>query len=261
MKTAFRLLSNQSAFGRLGVRRSLSLQTNSYLYKETEADKMFLIGDLPQTVVTLTVWSYWGSVCALMVRSHIRFRTSAGGLPHTARERWMWAIWVPAIVMWQVFPAVAGSVTGGVFGTPLIALENPVLWTARVVAAGIAVTAFGLTIPNWLGMGKNWSMAIVPGKETRLITTGMFSLVRHPIYSMSILLMLATMTVTLSPAMTVVGVVHIWMLRMKAASEERHLISVHGKTYADYCDRTGRFAPKLHASKSSAGDPPRREAA
>ncbi len=207
---------------------------------------MFLIGDIPQTVVTLTVWAYWTSVCVLVVRSHIRFRTSAGGLPRTARERWMWALWVPAILLWQVLPAAAASSASVWFATPQVALSNSLLLTIRFVAAGVAVLALGLTIPNWLGMGKNWSMAVVPGKRCRLITSGMFSYVRHPIYALSILLMLATMTVTLSPAMTLVGAIHITMLRMKAIGEERFLTQVHGQSYADYCDRTGRFVPHVY---------------
>jgi protein-S-isoprenylcysteine O-methyltransferase Ste14 len=211
---------------------------------------MSFLGDLPQTIVTLAVWAYWTSVCVLVVRSHIRYRTSAGGLPRTLRERWMWALWVPAILLWQVFPAIAGSSPHWLFATPQLAVTNPLIWTARLATAGLAVAAYGLTIPNWLGMGKNWSMAIVPGKRCRLITSGMFSYVRHPIYALSILLMLATMATTLTPAMTIVGVIHISMIRMKALSEERYLRSVHGEAYQDYCDRTGRFVPHLLTSKS-----------
>lgn len=222
---------------------------------------MFLIGDLPQTVVTFAVWAYWSSVCVLVVRSHIRFRTSAGGLPRTARERWMWALWVPAIVLWQIFPAVAGFSSNLLLATPQVAVSNPLLWTFRLAAAGTAVLAYGMTIPNWLGMGKNWSMAIVPGKKCRLITSGMFTYVRHPIYALSILLMLATMAVTLSPAMTVVGVIHITMLYMKAISEERYLTGVHGDGYADYCDRTGRFVPRLFQPTDAADDSSTRKAA
>jgi protein-S-isoprenylcysteine O-methyltransferase Ste14 len=206
---------------------------------------MSLIGDFPQTVVALTVWAYWSSVCVLVVRSHIRYRTSAGGLPRTARERWMWALWVPAIILWQVFPAVAAFSSSPLLGTPQVALSNPLMLTFRYLAAGLAATAFVLTIPNWLGMGKNWSMAIVPGKKCRLITSGMFSYVRHPIYALSILLMLSTMAVTLTPAMTLIGVIHITMLYMKAISEERFLTQMHGEAYSDYCQRTGRFAPRL----------------
>ena len=222
---------------------------------------MSFIGDLPQTVVTLAVWAYWTSVCVLVVRSHIRYRTSAGGLPRTMRERWMWALWVPAILLWQVFPAIAGSVSNPLVATPEVAHTNVALYTVRLACAGLAVLAYGLTIPNWLGMGKNWSMAVVPGKRTRLITSGMFSYVRHPIYALSILLMLATMAVTLTPAMTVVGLIHISMLYTKAMSEERYLTTMHGEAYSDYCNQTGRFVPRLFKAAIPADDDTSRKAA
>jgi protein-S-isoprenylcysteine O-methyltransferase Ste14 len=213
-----------------------------------------LLGDLPLTVAAAAVWAYWTSVCVLVVRSHLRYRTSAGGLPRTTRERWMWALWVPAIVLWQVFPAVGAVSTSRFWGTPAAALSDPVLLTLRYAAAGLAVAAFGLTIPNWLGMGKNWSMAIVPGKKCRLITSGMFNYVRHPIYALSILLMLSTMAATLTPAMVVIGTIHITMLNLKARSEERFLVQMHGEAYVNYCRRTGRFIPRLRLAHDVDGD-------
>ena len=222
---------------------------------------MFFLGDIPQTLVTLSVWAYWTSVCILVVRSHIRFRTSAGGLPRTTRERWMWALWVPAIMLWQVLPAIAGTASNPLFATPDIALENPLLLSLRSMGAGLAVFAYCLTIPNWLGMGKNWSMAIVPKKRSKLITTGMFAYVRHPIYALSILLMVATMIVTLTPAMTLIGIIHIAMLNMKAMSEEKYLTTVHGQEYTDYCRKTGRFVPRLIRSEVPVGDESIRKAA
>ena len=222
---------------------------------------MLLFGDLPQTVVTLTVWTYWFCVGALVVRSHLRFRTSAGGLPRTSRERWMWGLWVPAILLWQILPAVAGISANGLLATPQAAWSHPLLLTLRFAAAGLALLAFALTVPCWLGMGSNWSMAIVPGKRCRLITGGMFSYVRHPIYALSILLMLATMLVTLAPLMTLVGVIHITMLYLKTVSEERYLRQVHGRDYAEYCRQTGRFVPRILRATDRVQDHDTRKAA
>lgn len=220
-----------------------------------------MIGDLPQTLVTVTVWAYWTSVCVLVVRSHIRYRTPAGGLPRTAKERWMWGLWVPAILLWQVVPAVAASANNVWLATPAVATNNVFLWAPRLAAAAVAVLAFALTIPNWFGMGRNWSMAIVPGKRCRLITNGMFSYVRHPIYALSISLMLATVVVTLSPAMVVIALIHITMLCIKATSEEEYLKRVHGAEYREYCHRTGRFFPRFMRSSGTSKDPSARRAA
>jgi protein-S-isoprenylcysteine O-methyltransferase Ste14 len=201
--------------------------------------------DVPAAVAACTVWSYWACVVALVIRSHVRFRTAAGAVPHTARERLMWWLWVPAVLLWQVLPVVAATTSHPIWGLPPVAAERQ-LYGARLLAAALGVLAFAATIPCWLGMGRNWSMAVVPRKRSRLITTGMFARVRHPIYALSLLLMLATMIAVPTPAMMAVGLLHLWMIRDKARSEEKFLQQIHGEEYAAYCARTGRFLPRLH---------------
>jgi protein-S-isoprenylcysteine O-methyltransferase Ste14 len=210
--------------------------------------------DLPTAIVAVTVWSYWACVIALVIRSHLRFRTAAGAMPRTARERVLWWLWVPAILLWQVLPCVAAATAHPLFGLPPLAVEQGGVYVLRLAAAAVGVLALAATIPCWLGMGRNWSMAVVPRKRTRLITTGMFARVRHPIYALSILLMLATMAAVPTPAMIAVGLMHLWMIRGKALSEERFLRQQHGEAYAAYCTRTGRFLPRLRVSETAAAD-------
>jgi protein-S-isoprenylcysteine O-methyltransferase Ste14 len=203
------------------------------------------MNDLPAVIVAITVWAYWACVVVLVIRSHLRFRTAAGAVPHTARERRMWRLWMPAVLAWQVLPALAASMAYPLVGLPHVVVEHSGLYAGRLAAAGVGVLALGLTIPCWLGMGRNWSMAVVPRKRSRLVTSGMFARVRHPIYALSILLMLATMAAVPTPAMIAVGLVHLWMLRDKALSEENYLRQLHGDEYAAYCARTGRFFPRM----------------
>jgi protein-S-isoprenylcysteine O-methyltransferase Ste14 len=63
-------------------------------------------------------------------------------------------------------------------------------------------------------------------------------------------LMAATVTAFPSPAMLVAGAIHIAMLHLKARSEERFLLEAHPESYADYCRRTGRFAPRIFAARA-----------
>ena len=213
------------------------------------------MNDLPATIVAVTVWTYWACVVALVVRSHVRFRTAAGAVPHTARERLLWWLWAPAILSWQFLPLLAAATSHPFCGLPALAVEHHGIYGLRLAAAAVGVLAFAATIPCWLGMGRNWSMAVVPRKRTRLITTGMFSRVRHPIYALSLLLMLATMVSVPTPAMIAIGLVHLWMIRDKALSEERFLRQLHGDEYTMYCSRTGRFLPRVFASQCDAAEP------
>lgn len=199
--------------------------------------------DLPQTICMAMVWTYWSCVAILVVRSRLRFRTSAGGMPRTGAERRMWLLWAPTVLLWNILPATRSS---HLFLTPWPAVAaSPLAVPVRWAAAGCAALAFAGTVPCWLRMGANWSMAIVPRKTAQLITGGMFAAVRHPIYAWSMLLMAATVAAFPSPAMAAVACVHVCMLVLKALGEERFLLQLHGQVYADYCRRTGRFFPRI----------------
>ena len=86
-------------------------------------------------------------------------------------------------------------------------------------------------------------MAVEPGKETKLITDGPFSSVRHPIYALSLMLMISSLFVVTNIPMIVVAGLHCGLLVIKSWNEERYLTRLHGQQYTDYLNRTNRFLP------------------
>jgi protein-S-isoprenylcysteine O-methyltransferase Ste14 len=197
---------------------------------------------LPFNIVMFIVWLYWISVVVMIVRSRMKLREEAGALPRSARERWMWLLWVPTVIGWQVIPGLGYMSTSPLLRPLAWAIDHPyhpVNWLA--VAA--AITAYVFTVPCWLAMGANWSLAIVPDKQTSLVTEGFYSKVRHPIYALGILLMAATLVVAPSPAMLLIGISHFALALLKSVTEEQFLKQKHGQSYLDYCRRTWRFVP------------------
>jgi protein-S-isoprenylcysteine O-methyltransferase Ste14 len=93
-------------------------------------------------------------------------------------------------------------------------------------------------------MGKSWRMGIDPGERTQLVFTGAYAYVRHPIYALSSLLMLASVAAVPAPLMIVVAVIHLCFLQWEARREERYLEQLHGADYASYLQHVGRFFPK-----------------
>ena len=197
---------------------------------------------LPLAIVMATVWCYWLSVLVMIVRSRLKLKAAAGAVPKTGLEGWMWLIWVPTVVAWQVLPGLGYRTTLPLLRAPQWAIDHPsaILDWIAVVAA---VLAYVLTVPCWLTLGSNWSLAVVPGKETSLVTCGFYARIRHPIYSLGLLLMAATVAVAPSPAMVFVGITHLILILLKSANEERFLKQKHGQTYVEYCQRTSRFLP------------------
>jgi protein-S-isoprenylcysteine O-methyltransferase Ste14 len=112
------------------------------------------------------------------------------------------------------------------------------------VAAAVGVAALWGTMLCWKRMGKSWRMGINPEEKTQLIVSGPYGYVRHPIYALSSVLMGATMAAMASPAMLVVGAIHLGLLQWEAVREEKHLVKQHGQGYVEYCRHVGRFVPK-----------------
>jgi protein-S-isoprenylcysteine O-methyltransferase Ste14 len=200
--------------------------------------------DVAGVVLTATIWAYWIGVGAMIVRVRKHARKAAGVVPEQSLERFMWVIWVPLVAGWILLPWQALERADGLLGLPAFARGGGAYAWLRIVAALVAVACLAGTIKCWSRMGKDWRMAVTPGEDQSLITDGMFSRVRHPIYALSILLMLCTMVVVPTVPMLVLGLVHIALMVVKAVNEERHMLARHGATYAQYLEATGRFLPR-----------------
>lgn len=199
--------------------------------------------DLPLLVLALTVTLYWMRVGAMVVRSRRRSRDLAGLVPEKPRERLVWLLWVPVVAAWVALPWIAQNHHDGPFALPPVA-SNPAYLPIRYLAALLAVACLLLTIRCWNRMGDDWRMDISDKNRATLITDGLFARVRHPIYALSITLMLCSVVILPKLPMAVTAGVHIALMIAKARSEEQHLLALHGESYARYIARTGRFVPR-----------------
>jgi protein-S-isoprenylcysteine O-methyltransferase Ste14 len=202
---------------------------------------------LPTLVLMLCVWTYWTIVGLLSVRRRRRTGGMSGVIPEQPLERLMWALWLPLIAAWCVLPYQAWRHMEGPLAVAAFALDSAYAWL-RWVGAAVAVAALAGSIRSWLQMGRNWTMSVTPQESSALITRGMFSRVRHPIYALSITLMLATLVVIPNIPVAVIAAIHVALMVTKARNEERFLLSVHGERYATYCRSTGRFFPRAAAA-------------
>lgn len=201
------------------------------------------------------VAAYWGYV-GLMV---LRVRRGAKGvsrvlIPRLRVEQLMWIIWWPLIATWIALPFVVAS---GRDWVPRILRPIDVLaelrerigfWGVDFVSWGAAVAAviaLYLSIRCWRHMGRHWRMGIDPGQDLELLTDGPFSWVRHPIYTLGMLIMLCTAAIIPSAAFLTIAVVHIALLNLKSINEERFLQERFGAEYSNYRAATGRLIPRL----------------
>jgi protein-S-isoprenylcysteine O-methyltransferase Ste14 len=144
----------------------------------------------------------------------------------------------------------AAMIAGGVLlfpGTERSLGERP-LWDVGIRGGYIIVWLMlaGLAFSWWarIHLGRLWSSTITRKEGHRIVDSGPYGLVRHPIYTGLIAALLvtaavdATITALIGAASVVLG------LSLKASSEERFLmIELGGEAYRAYCRRVPMLIP------------------
>ena len=129
-------------------------------------------------------------------------------------------IFAPAGELWS---------TGGLVGVAVVALE----------VVGIAVL-----LVSFVNLGKSLTAHPMPLTTGTLKTTGLYAVVRHPIY-LGLLMVAAGVAVHGASIWHLVGFVGLSvLLHIKAGFEERLLRAAY-PGYESYARRVGRLIPKL----------------
>ena len=127
------------------------------------------------------------------------------------------------------------------------------------------INAFSFSLPPWLRwigfaigivtvffwtwvqvtLDTQWSPQLQLTRDHRLVTTGPYARIRHPLYSgmcgwfVSLSLLTANWIFVAACCLTVIGL--LWRI----PKEEQMMIEAFGDEYKGYMQRTGRFFPKL----------------
>ena len=194
----------------------------------------------PALSIGLIVGFYWARVIKLVFKTRRESGRAANFVPPEPLGRLLRVIWYPTVTAWIVVPLIIA------FGRKLPDLLVPLYSNELVtwLAVAIAFAALWGTLICWRKMGRSWRMGIDPGEKTQLVFTGAYAYVRHPIYALSSLLMLASVAAVPAPLMIVVAVIHLCFLQWEARREERYLVQLHGAHYGSYLQHVGRFVPR-----------------
>lgn len=137
----------------------------------------------------------------------------------------------------------------------LARLVNPIaemnLLALQVAGVVLFLTgAFGTLIAQF-EMGDSWRVGIDPSERTNLVTAGPFRVVRHPVFSASVLTGIGLALILPSPLMLAALVFQILGLELQVRRvEEPYLLAQHGDAYLSYASRTGRFFPGIGIMRS-----------
>jgi len=112
---------------------------------------------------------------------------------------------------------------------------------------GAAVTIAGLLFAVWARehLGRNWSRSVTIKQDHELITTGPYTMVRHPIYTGVLTGLLGT-AIALSQVRGFIAFVLFFLaFWFKFRMEEKWMRSQFGETYATYAHQTAALVPYL----------------
>jgi protein-S-isoprenylcysteine O-methyltransferase Ste14 len=126
---------------------------------------------------------------------------------------------------------------------------NLQLWPAGLWPfwLGAAVMIAGLLFAIWARehLGRNWSQAVTIKRDHELITTGPYSVVRHPIYTGMLAGLLGTAIALSQVRGFIAFVLFFVMFWLKLRMEEQWMRSQFGDSYAAYADQTAALVPYL----------------
>ena len=121
---------------------------------------------------------------------------------------------------------------------------NPIQAWAGVLAIVASLALFRVTHKQ---LGRMWSVTLEMRKEHKLVTDGLYTYVRHPMYSSFALFALAQFLLLQNWIAGPVGLVGFGILFfLRVPREERVMIETFGDAYQDYMRRTARIIPWIY---------------
>ena len=145
-------------------------------------------------------------------------------------------------------------------GSGAMGVANPILVLGDVIepidaldvtglhALGFAFAGIGIagTFLAQLEMGASWRIGVNESERTDLVTGGIFSLCRNPIYTFMVItwLGLALLVPTWLSIASVPAAILALEVQVRLV-EEPYLLSGHGDSYRAYASQVGRFVPGL----------------
>lgn len=117
---------------------------------------------------------------------------------------------------------------------------------AAVRWLGVAAMAACVPLVYWLmsSLGKNITPTVTVREQARLVTSGPYKWVRHPLYSVGTAQAFLLSLAASNAFFLVTSSLALVFLAWRTPQEEARLIERFGDEYREYMQRTGRFLPK-----------------
>lgn len=122
-----------------------------------------------------------------------------------------------------------------------ITLPSWISWIGVVI--GILSIPYLLWVQRTLDL--YWTLSLEIKEEHKLITSGPYSRMRHPMYSSHFLWNIALFLISLNLLLLTIYIIAIPLTYLRMFKEENMMMEQFGEEYEGYMKRTGRVFPRL----------------
>ena len=116
---------------------------------------------------------------------------------------------------------------------------------ARWAGLGLGILAVPLVWWAHRTLGESFSYALEVKDEQRLVTSGPYARVRHPVYTSHIVFNLGMVFVASNRILLLIWALGIPFTYQRMSSEEKMMIEEFGEEYVEYMKHTGRLFPRI----------------
>jgi len=112
---------------------------------------------------------------------------------------------------------------------------------AKLIGAGLSALGLLIFAMAYVSFGDSWRVGFDVKKPGALVTSGVFSVSRNPIYLCLDLWFIGTFLINGTLIFLIFAVLAVAAMHWQIRQEETFLTNLYGQAYRDYCRQTGRY--------------------
>jgi len=146
-----------------------------------------------------------------------------------------------SLLLWMVEVLLYAFHSGfRIFPSPL---DMQLVSSQTVKLIGVVFISLGLSIlaMAYFSFGDSWRVGFDVKTPGALVTRGIFSISRNPIYLSLDLWFIGTFLINGTLIFLIFAVLALANMHWQIRQEEEFLLNLYGQPYQDYCARTGRY--------------------
>ena len=170
-------------------------------------------------------------LCWLVFAGTLLYRRGSSTAEHHSREPLSWA----GLGLQLISYPISWSVWRTPLFSPFAGEQYGLNIVLQFTAAVVGIASVWLAVSAFRELGKQWSLQARVLEDHKLITTGIYSIVRHPIYTAMLGMLIATgIVISHWLALSVAVVVFLAGTKIRMHLEEKLLAEAFGKEFDEW---------------------------